>query len=140
MPYITCELCRCGGVQSLDINICTRCIKFGNDKTKILAIKKYLEKHPEAKAKEISRALGIEREVIDRFIKEGTLMLVKNGDGAIAVNELQEKEIEDAKEKRRKLVRQLSDMEKYSRQRFNEEQRSQLLIDLDKKKNFGQQR
>ena len=47
MPYTKCQLCGSGVVQALDINICTRCLKHGDDKVKILAIKKYLEKHPE---------------------------------------------------------------------------------------------
>lgn len=140
MPYITCQLCGSGVVQSLDINICTRCIKIGSDKTKILAIKKYLEKHPKAKFQEVSRALGINQATMDRYIKEGSLMLIENGEETIDINQLQEQEREDRKEKRRNLARQLSDMDNYSRQRFNEEERSQLLIDLEKKRDSGQQR
>ena len=80
MPYIKCQSCGNGSVQTLDIDICTKCIKLGNDKVKILAIKKYLEKYPEAKAQEVSQNLGISGKIIDRFIKEGSLILVQNGE------------------------------------------------------------
>lgn len=140
MPYIKCQLCGSGGVQSLNINICTRCIKLGGDNTKILAIKKYIEKYPDAKVKEVSKALGISQEVIDRFIKEGSLILIENDGETITAEELQKKEIQDAKEKRKKLARELSDMKNYSKQRYSEERRSQLLIDLDEIKESGRQR
>ena len=132
MPYITCQLCGSGVVQSLDINICTRCIKTGNDQTKILAIKKYLQKHPEAKFQEVSRVLGIDRNIIDKFIKEGCLILLENNEETMDLNK--------AKEKRKNLIRQLSDMRNYSQQRFNKDERSQLLIDLEEKRKNERQR
>ena len=132
MPYITCQLCGSGVVQSLDINICTRCIKTGNDQTKILAIKKYLQKHPEAKFQEVSRVLGIDRNIIDKFIKEGSLILLENNEETMDLNK--------AKEKRKNLIRQLSDMRNYSQQRFNKDERSQLLIDLEEKRKNERQR
>lgn len=140
MPYITCQSCGNSSVQTLDINICTRCIKLGNDKTKILAIKKYLEKYPETKLHEISQALGISREIIEKFIKEGSLMLSQNGEKITIADEKKDKENEDKDQKRKNLLRQLSNMENYSKQRFNKEERSQLLVDLEKKKGFEKER
>lgn len=134
MPYITCQLCGSGVVQSLDINICTRCIKTGNDQTKILAIKKYLQKHPKAKFQEVSRVLGIDRNIIDKFIKEGSLILLENNEETMNFNQSKEKE------KRKNLIRQLSDMRNYSQQRFNKDERSQLLIDLEEKRKNERQR
>ena len=132
MPYITCQLCGSGVVQSLYINICTRCIKTGNDQTKILAIKKYLQKHPKAKFQEVSRVLGIDRNIIDKFIKEGSLILIENNEETMDLNK--------SKEKRNNLIRQLSDMRNYSQQRFNKDERSQLLIDLEEKRKNERQR
>ena len=140
MPYIICQSCGNGSMQTLDINICSRCIKLGNDKTKILAIKKYLEKHPEAKFQEVSQALGISREVMDRLLKEGSLMLVQDGE-KICIKE-QEKDKDEIKreQKRQNLIKQLSNMDNYSKQRFNKEERSKLLIDLEKRRKNGEER
>ena len=140
MPYIICQSCGNGSMQTLDINICSRCIKLGNDKTKILAIKKYLEKHPEDKFQEVSQALGISREVMDRLLKEGSLMLVQDGE-KICIKE-QEKDKEEIKreQKRQNLIKQLSNMDNYSKQRFNKEERSKLLIDLEKRRKNGEER
>ena len=60
MPYMTCKFCRHSGIQALDIDVCTKCLKIGNDSVKIYAIKKYLEKHPGTKLREISEKLKID--------------------------------------------------------------------------------
>lgn len=142
MPYIICQSCGNGSMQTLDINICSRCIKLGNDKTKILAIKKYLEKHPEAKFQEVSQALGISREVMDRLLKEGSLMLVQDGEKICIKEQEKDKDKEEIKreQKRQNLIKQLSNMDNYSKQRFNKEERSKLLIDLEKRRKNGEER
>lgn len=143
MPYIKCQSCGNGYVQTLDIDICTKCIKLGNDKVKILAIKKYLEKHPEAKFKEVSQALGIRREIMDRFVKEGSLRLIENEEKLAIANQNKDEENEkdaNRSKQRRNLIRQLADMDNYSKQRFSKEERSKLLIDLEKRRKNGEER
>ena len=128
MPYIICQSCGNGSMQTLDINICSRCIKLGNDKTKILAIKKYLEKHPEAKFQEVSQALGISREVMDRLLKEGSLMLVQDGE-KICIKE-QEKDKDEIKreQKIQNLIKQKSNKYKYTKQRLKKEERTIVIM------------
>ena len=140
MLYIICQSCGNGVVQTLDINICTRCIKLGSDRIKILAIKKYLEKYPEAKAQELSKNLGISGKIIDRFIKEGRLILVQNGEKICVKNQEKNKEDIKKEQKRQNLIKQLSNMDNYSKTKVDKEERSKLLIDLEKRKKDREER
>ena len=80
MACIQCNFCGRTTIQSLDIDVCTMCIKRGNDAIKIYAIKKYLEKNPDARIREIREALEIDQETLDRFLKDGSIELVTNVD------------------------------------------------------------
>ena len=46
----------------------------------------------------------------------------------------------DYEQKRQNLIKQLSNMDNYSKQRFNKEERSKLLIDLEKRRKNGEER
>ena len=140
MAYIICQSCGNGVVQTLDINICTRCIKLGSDRIKVLAIKKYLEKYPEAKAQEVSQNLGISGKIIDRFIKEGSLILVQNGEKIRVKGQEKNKEDIKKEQKRQNLIKQLSNMNNYSKTKVDKEERSKLLIDLEKRKKDREER
>ena len=75
--------------------------------TKILAIKKYLEKHPKATLKAVAATLKISISDINRFIDEGILIIVENEKGEISVDSPLKN---DSKEKRRaELIKNLSD-------------------------------
>lgn len=112
MPYITCSICGRGSSQALDIDICARCLNLSNDKIKILAIKKYLEKNPDAKVDEVCRELNIKREKINQFIDEGSLRLIYDKD-IIADSFKKVEEDESKKTKRRMLISELANMSNY---------------------------
>lgn len=59
MEFVTCCVCGNRVQQSNGIDICGLCIKTKGDRVKILAIKKYLEKHPNASALELVETLEI---------------------------------------------------------------------------------
>ena len=82
MEFVTCCVCGNRVQQSNGIDICGLCIKTKGDRVKILAIKKYLEKHPNASALELVETLEIKPREIDKFIKEGGLRAYKSVDGS----------------------------------------------------------
>ena len=130
MPCIQCDFCKKTSVQSLEIDVCTRCLQLGNDAIKIYAIKKYLELNPDAKYTEVLKALNINKETLDRFIQEKSVELINPP----SVN----KRHEEGHKKVQNLRKQLSYTPNYSRPSGNIERnygRSQLVIDLDEKKN-----
>lgn len=107
MPYITCAICGKGGIQSLEIDICTACLKRKDDRITILAIKKYLDLYPDAKMAEISEELGIKMETINRFIDEGSIQVIYDDDGiAKIVNDRKENPFEV---KRKKFLKEMSE-------------------------------
>lgn len=133
MPVITCMICGSIATQSLDIDICTKCIKIGNDKTKILAIKKYLEKYPDVNIKDISKYLYISRSDLDRFIEEGSIDLIQDG------NKICISQNTDDRDKRRELFKKqittfYPNSSNVNQNRRNINLRSQLVKDLEQKK------
>ena len=140
MPYISCSVCGRGSVQSLDIDLCTRCISLSDDKIKILAIKKYLEKYPDAKVDEVCRMLNITREKINQFVEQGSIRLIYDKDG-IVVPFKDDKEDSEKNKKRRMLISQLANMDRYSSSENNtrssinnKSEKSKLVTDLEKLK------
>ena len=131
MPYMKCKFCKHEGIQALDIDVCPNCLKYKGDSVKIYAIKKYLEKHPGTKLREISEKLKIDMKTLDKYVDEGSIQLV----GAV---ELDEKE-RDRQRKVQNLRQQLSDMENYDKSTKvsnpyrNRYGNSQLVIDLQEK-------
>lgn len=105
MPYVRCTFCGKSGIQSLDIDICSTCLKRDDDRVRVLAIKKYLELYPDAKMKDVSEALGIKMEIINRLIDEGSLLLDYDEDGRVT-NKEQKKE--SAADRRKRLINQLA--------------------------------
>ena len=80
---------------------------------------------------------------MDRFVKEGSLRLIENEEKLVIANQNKDEENEkdaDRSKQRRNLIRQLSNMDNYSKQRFNKEERSKLLIDLEKRRKNGEER
>ncbi len=131
MPYMKCRFCKHEGIQALDIDVCSNCLKYKGDSVKIYAIKKYLEKHPGTKLREISEKLKIDMKTLDKYVEEGSIQLV----GAV---ELDEKE-KNRQRKVENLRQQLSNMENYDtstkantpyRSRYGN---SQLVLDLQKR-------
>ena len=132
MPYITCAICGKGGIQSLEIDICTTCIKRNDDRIIILAIKKYLDLYPDAKMKEVSKVLGIKMETIDRLIDEGSIQVIYDDNGIKKiVNERKENSREN---KRKKFIKEMSEYRE--KQNINKKTpgigKSQLVKDLNR--------
>ena len=86
MEFITCSLCGNRVQQSNGIDICNLCVKTKNDRVKILAIKRYLEVHPNATAQEVIKDLAVTQRDIDRLIKDGSLKLIYSKEGMKVVN------------------------------------------------------
>lgn len=82
MEFVTCCMCGNRVQKSNGINICGLCINTKGDRVKILAIKKYLEKYPDASALDLVENLEIRPRDIDKFIKEGGLKAYKSIDGS----------------------------------------------------------
>ena len=109
MPYVTCIFCGKGGIQALDIGICSECLKRNDDRIRILAIKNYLELFPDAKLSEISNNLGIKMDILNRLIDEGSLQIIYDENGERKI--LNKSKDENAWEKKRKQF--IKDMNVY---------------------------
>lgn len=132
MPYIKCAICGKGGIQSLEIDICTTCIKRNDDRITILAIKKYLELYPDASMHEISENLGIKMDTIDRLIDEGSIQVIYDDNGIRKIaNERKENPRE---EKRKKFIQEMSEYR--SAQKIDKKvptiEKSKLVKDLNR--------
>lgn len=134
MPYVTCTFCGKSGIQSLDIGICATCLKRDDDRVRVLAIKKYLELYPDAKMKDVSEALGIKMEIINRLIEEGSLLLSYDEDGRVTNKEPKK---ETAAQRRQRLISQLSSTTVQGNSNLNNGN-SRLVNDLNKlRSNYG---
>ena len=136
MPVITCTICRNTSSQRLDINVCTRCIRFGGDDAKLLAIRMYIEKYPNAKYSEVGKALGISYDDMNRFIERGSLRLIQDPQGELIISKHKD-EKKEQNEGKRKIISQLaSEYNKASQnQRRDRYDKSRLVEDLEKLRN-----
>ena len=129
MPYVKCTFCGKSGIQALDIDICSTCLKRDDDRIRVLAIKKYLELYPDAKMKDVSEALGIKMEIINRLIDEGSLLISYDEDGRVTNKE--EKK-ESAADRRKRLISELSARSAQDTGTRNNNGNSRLVNDLTK--------
>lgn len=134
MPYVTCNFCGHAGIQELDIDVCMNCItrgNAGNDAILIYAIKKYLEKHPGVKVREVKKDLRIEQKTMDRLLKEGSLQLV-NGTDLESLEPIKPDTPDDRKrQKIQNLRSQLANPNSYG----GYYGKSKLVEDLEKRRN-----
>lgn len=148
MEFITCSLCGNRVQQSNGIDICNLCVKTKNDRVKILAIKRYLEVHPNATAQEVMKDLAVTQRDIDRLIKDGSLKLIYSKEGMKVVNtRKEEKEITGVTEedKRKENLTKLASLFKpYANEDRGIEkknsEKSRLLRDLNKRYNKDNER
>ena len=138
MPVITCMICGSTAAQSLDINICTKCIRMGNDGTKILAIEKYLEKYPNATINDLTQFLHIDRIDVDRFIKQGSIKLIPD-ESKICILQNADDKYKNRDKRREQFIKQIADFPSNSpntNQIYkNNDTESQLVKDLEEKRN-----
>lgn len=137
MPVITCMLCGSIAAQNLDINICTKCIRMGNEGTKILAIKKYLEKHPNATVDDISNSLYMDRTDVDKFIKQGSISLIPDENKISILQNTNDKD-KNRDKKREQFIKQIADFSSNSssvNSNYIANNKSKLVRDLERKRN-----
>lgn len=140
MEFITCSLCGNRVQQSNGIDICGMCVKSKGDRVKILAIKRYLEIHPNANAQQVIKDLAVTQRDIDRLVRDGSLRLVYSKEGNKVVNaktENENRKKESEKEQKKNTLSDLAKLyNKYSnddRENSKEKDNSKLLTDLSKR-------
>ena len=106
MAVITCSICGNTVSQGIDIDICSRCIINGTDHNKLLAIRKFLEKYPDSTYKQVSLMLHISTADINRFIEQGSLLLIKKDNGKSVIN-IDSKSDQNKPDRRSELIKKL---------------------------------